>query len=121
MTHRKTFRRWSTMKFICAAFVILMTSVGASSVNDCRGVKYAYSRKGLDQSDVPRQPRQGKKVFWVHVELMHHDWKLHFKINVIMDRELSNNNVAFAKLDTYVVVVHILNNLRSYSPSSNIV
>ena len=63
MTHRKTFRRWSTMKFICAAFVILMTSVGASSVNDCRGVKYAYSRKGLDQSDVPRQPRQGKKVF----------------------------------------------------------
>ena len=53
--------------------------------------------------------------------IMMHDWKLHFKINVIMDRELSNNNVAFAKLDTYVVVVHILNNLRSYSPSSNIV
>ena len=39
----------------------LVLGIPASSVNDCRGVKYAYSQKGLDQSDVPRQPRQGKK------------------------------------------------------------
>ena len=32
----------------------------ASSVNDCRGVRYAYLAKGLDLKDVPRQPRQGK-------------------------------------------------------------
>ena len=32
----------------------------ASSVNDCRGVQYAYLAKGLDLKDVPRQPRQGK-------------------------------------------------------------
>ena len=38
----------------------LVLEISASSVNDCRGVKYAYSQKGLDQSDVPRQPRQGK-------------------------------------------------------------
>ena len=38
----------------------LVLGIPASSVNDCRGVKYAYSQKGLDQSDVPRQPRQGK-------------------------------------------------------------
>ena len=40
----------------------LVLGIPASSVNDCRGVKYAYSQKGLDQSDVPRQPRQGKKT-----------------------------------------------------------
>ena len=34
----------------------------ASSVNDCRGVRYAYQQKGLDQKDVPRQPRQGKTI-----------------------------------------------------------
>ena len=47
------------------AFLLLFiggTALG-SSVNDCRGVKYAYSAKGLDQSDVPRQPRQGKLKF----------------------------------------------------------
>ena len=38
----------------------LVLGIPASSVNDCRGVKYAYSQKGLDESDVPRQPRQGK-------------------------------------------------------------
>ena len=32
----------------------------ASSVNDCRGVRYAYLAKGLDVRDIPRQPRQGK-------------------------------------------------------------
>ena len=46
-------------------FVVLVAcqnfwQIHGSSVNDCVGVKYAYSAKGLDQSDVPRQPRQGK-------------------------------------------------------------
>ena len=35
----------------------------ASSVNDCRGVRYAYLAKGLDLKDVPRQPRQGMLEF----------------------------------------------------------
>ena len=46
-----------------ALFILIVSQfsfVKSSSVNDCRGVKYAYSAKGLDQSDVPRQPRQGK-------------------------------------------------------------
>jgi len=50
-------------------FLLLLTflstailSVSSSSVNDCRGVRYAYSAKGLDLKDVPRQPRQGKNV-----------------------------------------------------------
>ena len=50
-----------------SAFLFIFISVSGtalgSSVNDCRGVKYAYSAKGLDQSDVPRQPRQGKRNF----------------------------------------------------------
>ena len=40
--------------------VLLSQAVTSSSVNDCRGVRYAYSAKGLDLKDVPRQPRQGK-------------------------------------------------------------
>ena len=40
--------------------VFLSQAVTSSSVNDCRGVRYAYSAKGLDLKDVPRQPRQGK-------------------------------------------------------------
>lgn len=36
--------------------------VRSSSVNDCRGVVYAYAAKGLDRSDVPRQPRQGSQL-----------------------------------------------------------
>lgn len=53
----------SNMPLIYGAFllVLLLDSGDASSVNDCRGVKYAYSAKGLDQNDVPRQPRQGKQ------------------------------------------------------------
>ena len=43
----------------------LVLGIPASSVNDCRGVKYAYSQKGLDQSDVPRQPRQGKIYIYI--------------------------------------------------------
>ena len=44
-----------------SVFVVLLTqAVTSSSVNDCRGVRYAYSAKGLDLKDVPRQPRQGK-------------------------------------------------------------
>ena len=46
--------------WILLLFSYLVLEISASSVNDCRGVKYAYSQKGLDQSDVPRQPRQGK-------------------------------------------------------------
>ena len=38
----------------------LLQYASASSVNDCRGVRYAYLAKGLDLKDVPRQPRQGK-------------------------------------------------------------
>jgi len=49
-----------------SAFLFIFISVSGtalgSSVNDCRGVKYAYSAKGLDQSDVPRQPRQGSQL-----------------------------------------------------------
>ena len=48
--------QWKTFLLI---FISVPTAL-SSSVNDCRGVKYAYSAKGLDQSDVPRQPRQGK-------------------------------------------------------------
>ena len=50
-------------------FLLLLTflstailSVSSSSINDCRGVRYAYSAKGLDLKDVPRQPRQGKNA-----------------------------------------------------------
>lgn len=48
-----------------ALFILIVSQfsfVKSSSVNDCRGVKYAYSAKGLDQSDVPRQPRQGSQL-----------------------------------------------------------
>ena len=59
----KKFRRKFSAETAVFIFVILVqiSNVLTSSVNDCRGVKYAYSAKGLDQSDVPRQPRQGKK------------------------------------------------------------
>ena len=40
----------------------LLQYASASSVNDCRGVRYAYLAKGLDLKDVPRQPRQGKAL-----------------------------------------------------------
>ena len=51
------------LKVLLSSWILLFSlvvEISASSVNDCRGVKYAYSQKGLDQSDVPRQPRQGK-------------------------------------------------------------
>ena len=44
------------LSFLCQG----VSSAASSSVNDCRGVRYAYSAKGLDLKDVPRQPRQGK-------------------------------------------------------------
>ena len=50
---------------ILVILCLLQVEVLTSSVNDCRGVKYAYSAKGLDQSDVPRQPRQGKIIIYL--------------------------------------------------------
>ena len=53
------------MQWKVAFFLLFIAgTVWGSSVNDCRGVKYAYSAKGLDQSDVPRQPRQGKNIYF---------------------------------------------------------
>ena len=45
---------------VSVLIVFLSQAVTSSSVNDCRGVRYAYSAKGLDLKDVPRQPRQGR-------------------------------------------------------------
>ena len=48
---------------LCGNYMLsstLLQYASASSVNDCRGVRYAYLAKGLDLKDVPRQPRQGK-------------------------------------------------------------
>jgi hypothetical protein len=51
---------------IVAAVVVLATllssasTVASTSINDCRSVRQAYSARGLDIKDVPRQPRQGK-------------------------------------------------------------
>jgi len=61
---RKFFSASSPATFVICVILLLQTEsdVLASSVNDCRGVKYAYSAKGLDQSDVPRQPRQGSQL-----------------------------------------------------------
>ena len=55
---------------ILVILYLLQVEVLTSSVNDCRGVKYAYSAKGLDQSDVPRQPRQGKPDFCSKTHLL---------------------------------------------------
>ena len=57
-------RKFFSAPAFLTCVILLQTSPAAlaSSVNDCRGVKYAYSAKGLDQSDVPRQPRQGKQI-----------------------------------------------------------
>ena len=55
---------------ILVILCLLQVEVLTSSVNDCRGVKYAYSAKGLDQSDVPRQPRQGKPYFCSKTHLL---------------------------------------------------
>ena len=64
---RKFFSASSPATFVICVILLLQTEsdVLASSVNDCRGVKYAYSAKGLDQSDVPRQPRQGKIIIYL--------------------------------------------------------
>ena len=58
---RRKFSAETAIAFIVVILVQTSTKVLTSSVNDCRGVKYAYSAKGLDQSDVPRQPRQGRQ------------------------------------------------------------
>ena len=58
------------LKVLLSSWILLFSyfvvEISASSVNDCRGVKYAYSQKGLDQSDVPRQPRQGKIYIYIY-------------------------------------------------------
>jgi len=59
---RRKFSAETAIAFIVVILVQTSTKVLTSSVNDCRGVKYAYSAKGLDQSDVPRQPRQGSQL-----------------------------------------------------------
>ena len=66
---RRKFSAETAIAFIVVILVQTSTKVLASSVNDCRGVKYAYSAKGLDQSDVPRQPRQGrpKTIFFLKI------------------------------------------------------
>ena len=62
------------LKLLLSSWILLFSyfvvEISASSVNDCRGVKYAYSQKGLDQSDVPRQPRQGKIYLYIFLYFM---------------------------------------------------
>jgi hypothetical protein len=57
----------SKSRFRTVFIVVLLTTfacvgvgVNSSSINDCRGVRFAYSARGLDIKDVPRQPRQGR-------------------------------------------------------------
>ena len=77
------------LKLLLSSWILLFSyfvvEISASSVNDCRGVKYAYSQKGLDQSDVPRQPRQGKIYLYIFLYFMKREKNqnsiLYFKIN----------------------------------------
>ena len=77
------------LKILLSSWILLFSyfvvEISASSVNDCRGVKYAYSQKGLDQSDVPRQPRQGKIYLYIFLYFMKRGKKnqnsIYFKIN----------------------------------------
>ena len=49
-------------------FLALLASsnVLAGSVNDCQDARAAYQKRGLNVNEVPRQPRQGKKIlrYW---------------------------------------------------------
>jgi hypothetical protein len=45
---------------LLTTFACIGVGVDSSSINDCRGVRFAYSARGLDIKDVPRQPRQGR-------------------------------------------------------------
>jgi hypothetical protein len=66
-SHGKTTKCPSKSRFRNVFVVVLLTTfacvgvgVDSSSINDCRGVRFAYSARGLDIKDVPRQPRQGR-------------------------------------------------------------
>ena len=65
-------RRFCNVVFVVlVSFLATSITVESSSINDCRNVRFAYSSRGLDLKDVPRQPRQGivKKYFTFGFEL----------------------------------------------------
>ena len=52
--------KWPLTVMLLMVLAFFPASTLAGSVNDCHGVRYAYSAKGWNAEDVPRQPRQGR-------------------------------------------------------------
>ena len=110
------------LKVLLSSWILLFSyfvvEISASSVNDCRGVKYAYSQKGLDQSDVPRQPRQGKILSSIIRELKilffrHFRVKSTFFVQLIPSLEVqakklvkSNKSILFFHEIAFLVVLN---------------
>lgn len=57
--------KWNTGLWTRLSMVVILVSMGTcSSMNDCRGIQYAYKQRGLNFESVPRQPTPGKLGTW---------------------------------------------------------
>ena len=80
---------FTNLSVISLILVISSTPPARAGDISCQGIRYTYFNKGLDTSQIPPVPQQGKNIFWLITPRRPNVSQRHFVVNSFIVKQKS--------------------------------